>query len=235
MDNLILETIQQDVLGTLQATPSLRDAKIIADDAGDIEARVIRSLAPMSGGESLLSGLAIVVLQPEITDAEQNLPGPPGNISIEIQVIENVPVNRSPNGTGLRSSSAALEVLASLQLIQLGTVLLYADRDPVQPLPVKTGHVSHAVRLLARSPGLTSVRCAQVVPSIAEDAITLTTATPEAVIRYTTDGSYPAAPHSPIYTDPFDAPPAGTVIRAAATAAGHTPSDLLEFTLTESE
>jgi hypothetical protein len=234
MSNDLLEVLQADVLGVLQSVPGISAAKLLADNEGDIEARVMKALAPMSGGESLLSGLAIVVLLPEVTEAEDNMPGPPFTVRVEVQVIEQVMINRSSTGTGVRSSQAAMEILRALHLHQIGAQLLYSDRDPIQPLPVKAGHVSHAVRLLVRSSGLlTPARVSPVTASLADDTLTLTTATSGAVIRYTTDGSYPAAPHANLYTEAIPAPESGTFIRAVATAPALNPSDLLEFNITE--
>lgn len=72
-----------------------------------------------------------------------------------------------------------------------------------------------------------------VTSSVAADPLlTLTCGTPAAAIRYTTDGSYPA-PAATLYTAPFAAPAAGTVIRAAAYVTGQPPGDVLEFTVTD--
>lgn len=232
--NDLLEVLQADVLGVLHSVPGISAAKILADNEGDIESRVIKALAPMSGGESLLSGLAVIVLLPEVTDSEENLPGPPFTVRLEVQVIEQVMLNRSTSGTGVRSSQAAMEILHALHHHHIGPHLLVSDRDPIQPLPVKQGHVSHAVRLLLRSNGLLSpARVSPITPALVEETLTLTTPTEGAVIRYTTDASYPAAPHANLYTEAIPTPAVGTLIRAVATAADLNPSDLLEFTITE--
>jgi hypothetical protein len=54
-------------------------------------------------------------------------------------------------------------------------------------------------------------------------SVAITDATPNAVIHYTKDGS-PLTEVSPIYFLPISSLPSGTVVRAMATATGHTPS-----------
>lgn len=66
-----------------------------------------------------------------------------------------------------------------------------------------------------------------------EMQLSLTTATPGAAIRYTTDGTYPTPSNGTLYTAPVTGLLAGTEVRAAAYAAGLNPSDCLEFTVTE--
>lgn len=234
MNNLLLETLQSDTYGVLRACPALAAANIIKDDEGDIEAKVKVALASMSGGETNQCGLAIIVMLPEVTTADENLPGPPLHPRVELQVIEQVTMNRGGNGTGMRSSQAALEALNALQLMAFGLVVLYAEKDPIQPIPVKAGHVSHAVRLVARAGALsTTERVRPITPSLDNDEITLVTETPDAEVRYTTDGSYPSQDSGTLYDNPFSAPAVGTTIRAVATAEEANPSDLLIFTITE--
>jgi len=157
----LLEDLQADVLGTLLAVPSLALAKTIADDHGDIEADVERMLGTMTGEEKI--GLAIVILRPEVVSTEKNLPGPPLRLKIEIQVVENVLMNRDEtNGTQKRSSAAALQVLAALHLHSFGNCLLYSDKEPVKPIPVKPGFVSDAVTLFADFAGISAAKTGQV-------------------------------------------------------------------------
>ena len=63
-------------------------------------------------------------------------------------------------------------------------------------------------------------------------SLTLTTATPGASIRYTTDGSYPTPTNGTLYTAPFPPPAVGTTVRAAAYKTGLNPGDCLEFNIT---
>lgn len=165
--NQLLETLQADVLGVLQNTPALALANLLADNEGDIEARVVKALSTLTptGGKN---GLAVVVLLPEVVESDRNLPGPPLTVKVEIRVLENVLFNRAAaTGTLMRSSQAALTVLSALQLRHLGHSLLVAEKDPLTPVEVKKGHVSHAVTLYAKFRGLVTPRPSQVQVSLA--------------------------------------------------------------------
>lgn len=150
----LLEMLQADVCAILKNTPALATANVLADNQGDIEARVIKAFgtSTATGGKC---GLILVVLLPEVTEAEANLPGPPLRVKVEIRVIESVSINRSATkGTLIRSSQAALHALGALHQQVLGSHALYAEKDPLTPVDVKPGHVSHAVTLYARANGL---------------------------------------------------------------------------------
>jgi hypothetical protein len=152
MTSDLLEILQADVTALLKAVPALSDAVILADNEGDIEAKVVRALGTLTGAKN---GLAAVVLLPEITESDANLPGPPLTVEIEIQTIEAVTINRQAGkGTELRSSQAALITLNALHLQSLGGCSLYSERDPITPVKVKPGYVSHAVKLKLRANGL---------------------------------------------------------------------------------
>jgi hypothetical protein len=236
--NDLLEVLQADITAILLATPALSYAVILSDDDGDIEAKVARALGPLKGGPTSKQGLVIVTLLPEVTTAEENLPGPPLLVRCEIRVLENVLANRSSIGTGQRSSQAALAILGALHHHSLGSHALYAEKNPIEPVEVKPGHVSHAITLFARSNGLQGPgKCAAVDVAMSEGGVTtlttLTTLTAGAAIYYTTDGSYPSATSGTLYTAPFAAPAVGTSIRAAAYAPGLNPGDCLQFTIQE--
>jgi hypothetical protein len=149
----MLEVLQDDVFQVLKSVPGLALANVLKDDEGDIDATVAKSLATLTttGGKR---GLAVIVLRPQVVTAEKNLPGPAMTVQIDIQCIEHVLFNRdATNGTLKRSSQAALNVLAGLHLRGLGDLTLFAQKDPIKPVPVKKGHVSEAVTLFANTAG----------------------------------------------------------------------------------
>jgi len=329
--NDLLEILQADITAILTATPELADAVVLADNEGDIEAKVARALAAIQGGPTAKRGLAVVVLLPEVTETEQNLPGPPLLVRCEIRTIEHVLVNRGTGGTGLRSSQAALATLAALHHHSIGPNILFAENDALTPVEVKPGHVSHAVTLFHRAnglqgPGKVAAVQAQVTqgpqtglsvvingitipmtesavvngrvsyvgaygetlrlvetfgslgwkweslgsdpggnPSTYQawyatpgdvpleeaagwhgfsgtgtfeiifpgEVMTLTCATAGASIRYTTDGSYPTPGNGTLFSAPFAAPDAGTLVRAAAYKTGLNPGDCTDILITE--
>ncbi len=227
MSDLILEQIQGDILGALKATPGLVNAMILSANDGDIEGEVTRKLSTLTGTQL---GLALVVLLPELTESESNLPGPVMEGFIEVQVIEAVTINRSASGTGIRASTAALRALGALHHLRVGNYSLFAKRNPLEPLAGKKGIVTFIVRLFFQNLGADPVEKVSPV-TIAEDAavITLSTATSGADIYYTLDGSYPGASNdeATLYAAPITILEDAT-LRAAAFLSPLNPSDISE-------
>jgi hypothetical protein len=223
----MLEILQADVTALLKNVPALADAVILADNEGDIESKVVRNLAPLTGSKR---GLAVVVLLPEITETETNLPGPPVTVEIEIQTIEAVTINRQANaGTGLRSSQAAMIVLNALHHHNTGTCGIYAENDPVTPVKVKPGYVSHAVKLKVAGGMQGPGKPAQVTAEETDDVVYLSCATAGASIWYTIDGSYPTPANGTEYVGGISDLTPGTVLRAAAYKTGLNPGDVTEI------
>ena len=82
-------------------------------------------------------------------------------------------------------------------------------------------------------------KCAPVVSSVASgtyadaQSVTLTCTTDSAVIYYTDDGTIPSATNGDPYAAPIAcADPSNTCIKAVATKAAHTNSDILELYIT---
>lgn len=174
--NQLLEILQADVYAVLKNTPGLALANVISDNEGDIEAKVGKALSTLTetGGKN---GLAVVVLLPEIIEAEANLPGPPFVAKVEIRTLEYVLINRAAaSGSLVRSSQAALSVLSALHLRHLGHCLLAAEKDPVAPVEVKKGHVSHAVTLTARYNGLVTSKPLGVAASMSASGLSVSVA-----------------------------------------------------------
>jgi hypothetical protein len=149
-----LETLQADVLAILRATPSLAGVNIIAEDDGDMEAKIMRGLGTLKGGSTHKAGSVAVVMLPAITEAEANLPGPPLTVSVKVQVIEQSIINRAAAGSGVRSSEGALRVLNALHHHGLAYAALFAGANPVEPVDVKKGYLSHMVSLTLQFRGL---------------------------------------------------------------------------------
>lgn len=147
----VLETMQADILGMLENTPSLK-GHVFKDNEGDFQSRLEKSLGTKTAGSTGKRGLAIIVLQVDVTEAEKNLPGPPLKLRVRVLMIENIVVNRSATkGTLQRSSQAAVNVLSTLQLSGFGGYSVYADKGPIAPQTVPDGLSSHLVTLYVPS------------------------------------------------------------------------------------
>jgi hypothetical protein len=125
---------------------------VFKDDEGDFNSRLEKSLGTKTAGSTGKRGLAIIVMQVDVTEAEKNLPGPPLKMRVRVLVIENIVINRSATkGTLQRSSQAALNIFNTLQLSGLGAHTLYGDKSPVAPQTVPEGLSSHMVTLYVQS------------------------------------------------------------------------------------
>lgn len=228
MDTL-LENLEADTYGILRATASLADAQIVRADEGLTEADVAQMLVTLSGTEK--QGLGIVILQAEIDSAERNQPGPPVRAVLSIQVIESVIINRGTSGTGIKASKAALRVLNTLHHQRLGNRQLYAEKKPVEPLPMPDGLVSYTVTLYAEANGGTTTgRVRQLEFSLDEDGkLVIESATAGAAIYYTDDGTFPGASNATaiLYSGPITITEDFT-LRACAFLSPLLPSDISE-------
>lgn len=150
----ILESMQSDILGLLKNAPKIK-GHVLKDNEGDFESRLEKALGTKTAGSTGKRGLAIIVLQVEVTEAEKNLPGPPLQLRARVLVIENIVVNRSvAKGTLQRSSQAALNILSVLHLAGFGGYSIYADKNPIAPQNSPDGISSHIITLFCRVNGL---------------------------------------------------------------------------------
>ncbi len=151
-----LNILQTDVEAILKSTPALKDAVILSEDLGDLEAAIVAKIASRNPGETGKSGLGIVVLPVEVVDAESNLPGPPLKVRVKVQMIEHYVTNRDvTTGTRLKTDAACLHALGALHHQGMGGHALYAERNPISWLKVRPGFGSHVLTLYCRANGLT--------------------------------------------------------------------------------
>lgn len=225
-----LDVLQADVAAVLRAVPALAHASIIKDDEGDLDAKVTRALEIWKDNPAGRRGLVLIVLRPEVTDSESNLPGPVMEVAAKVQVIEQVMWNRDPNrGANLSSSQAAITVLSALHLRSFGNRSLYARRNPITSLPVTPGHLSRLVTLQGVSDGIIEDRPPSVTATWddGEDTLTLTAGGSDEIF-YSTDGTFPSSR----YTAPLENLATGTRVRAAAWTEAQGFGDVLNLTLT---
>lgn len=229
----LLETLQADVLAVLQNTPSLPVGHLFADNEGDLESRLEKSLGTKISGAEGRRGICIMVMPIEVAAAEKNLPGPPLELRIKISITENILRNRNATrGTLMKSSQAALNVLGALHLRQIGAHCLYGDANPITPVRITDGLSVHIVTLFCAANGVAvTAKPAPVVSALdGDDSLVLTCATSGAEIYYTTDGSYPCPANGTLYAAPIADLEDATFIRFAAYAANLNPGDEASLT-----
>lgn len=234
MTTEILERLQADVFAILSATPDLRRVNILAEDEGDMESQILQYLGKQKEGSPNRSGLVAVVMLPEISSAEKNLPGPPMVTSVQVQLIEQPLINRADGGTRIRSSVAAVTVAQALHHQVLGACVIYArPSKPIEVVDVRKGFLSHMFHAEVYLPGIEGSSKPSAVSSTMDEEgiLTLACSTENAQIRYTTNGSYPGE-RAHYYSSPIAGLQAGTTIRAAAYALGMNPGDVTEILIT---
>jgi hypothetical protein len=230
----ILERLQADVFAILSATPDLRRVNILVEDEGDMESQIVQKLANLIEGSPNRRGLVAVVMLPDISSAEKNLPGPHMNAAIKVQIIEQPIMNRNDGGTRIRSSVAALTVAQALHHQVIGSCIIHArGNNPIEVVDVKKGYLSHMFHAEVYLPGIVGSSKPAAVTSAMDDEgiLTLACTTENSQIRYTTNGAYPGE-RALYYSTPIPGIPAGTTIRAAAYAPGMNPGDVTELLIT---
>jgi len=160
-------------------------------------------------------GLGAIVMRLLARDREQRFPSaaafleataPQRPASRPVTVVEKPtkPLPEEPTSTSKRSGSSVWVIAAILIAVCLGiwAAMRYSQSTTATATPVLSPPSGTYAQ--ARS-------------------ITITDATPNAVIHYTKDGS-PPTEASPTYFFPITSLPSGAVVRAMATADDHTPS-----------
>jgi serine/threonine-protein kinase len=160
-------------------------------------------------------GLGAIVMRLLAREREQRFPSaaafleataPHRPESRPVTVVEKPtePLPEEPTFTSKRSGSLVWVIAAILIAVCLGiwAALRFSQSTAATAIPVLS------------PPGGTYTQAR---------SVTITDATPNAVIHYTKDGS-PPTEASPTYFFPITSLPSGAVVRAMATADGHTPS-----------
>lgn len=232
----ILENLQEDIVAVLREVEGLQDAYIFTGSEKDLKTKLERTFATRKNSANGKRGLGIHVLPLEAGVEDENLPGPLLEVRAEIVCIEALQINQGANGTGVSSSAAALRTLKALHHRLFDDKALYPDKRAIRPFPVDDGLEGRVVTMIMRNVGdEVQEKVAPVDASIDQNpphALTLTTATPDAQIYYTTDGSYPSKDKT-LYEDPIEGLEIGTSLRTAAYKDGLLPSNSTKIILTE--
>lgn len=200
------------------------------DDSGEpvvgrsnmIEEHIEQALGGMAfkGGKC---GIVAIVMLPDVQPVSAQSQGPAMEFTVIVRIIEDRLFNESDTGTGISSARMALHTVQLLnQRSILGLHGLAVDAQKMlEEISLPEDRKAHEVRLkVSLSPQLLPRVDKPVVTQAAGD-ITLTCSTPDSVIYYTTDGSFPGPvnPTAVIFENYLDA---STVqrLRVAAYAAG---------------
>lgn len=173
------------------------------------------------------SGAAVYALMPTADATDLDAPGPRLDNAITFRCQELPAINMGSNGTRKSCEELAIRVLQVLHHFNPGKGnVLYAAPDVWTPSAAADPKVTIDVKLMQKSGLPHYQKCTPVTIAAAGLIVTLTCATPGAVMRYSIDDSYPTL----TYTAPFTLPAAATV-RAAAHTTDLQQSDLRELSV----
>lgn len=210
----------------------LADESRLPDETLAIE--VLAYTTPREGGDGRI-GAGIIVEKPGFEVGSPNLPGPEGDLTLEILVLEDRITNLGPTeGTQLAADQICQTIMDALHWQQFeGFGQMFCDRAAMTEAKDFQPLIAYRLRFRLRMPRGQTAKVAQ--PTITEDngSITLACATTDAQIYYTTDESFPGRSNSAaiLYSEPFAAD-VDTVITVAAYKEGLTPSHVIQATVT---
>jgi hypothetical protein len=240
--------IQKDILGALQADEVIGTRKGVAVEPGDVEDALERKVKTAIGaGLDDHIGIGFLVLPiEEASDENPNIPGGPLKLTIRVQFVENVTLNRGPRGTGLPCrvwtalAEKVLKLYTPVGLTQnlVPAVPTISEFTPDRDSSLRVGQVTFYTAEADFRPWFKvnrpqiSVSGAGVSPASPNSyqltgTATVTVAAPGAdMIFYTTDGSHPYEGNAAAqpYTAPVQIVGPG-LFRARAFARGKAGSD----------
>ena len=241
----LLQRIQTDCAARLRSADYFSNVNVIvfrprikADGTAltvpSLQAEIDNSLSAViqTGGKA---GLAAVVYMPAFNVPEPNIPGPQGEITFTVRVMEDTLINSGALGTGKSCEDCALNVLNTLHYTELGGAARTIIAAPKSLYPVgaidKTGQrIAIDTQFITAFGIKAGSQCGNPVIGGTQSATTLTSGTAGASIYYTLDGSYPWSGNTAavLYSAPF-AITSGQKLRAAATKPGASlrPSDVI--------
>jgi hypothetical protein len=171
------------------------------------------------------AGCGILVEMPSLRVLHPGVSGPPGSLEISCAILEEPNLNFAvPAGSFQSAESVSRLVLDSSHLwSDAGIGVMSASREAIQPVEdFGPGLVAYRVRWALQETKTQIPRAAAPAASVDPDTqlLTVSCGTAGAQICYTLDHSFPG-PGNPLalfYAAPVPAPPAGTLLRAAAYA-----------------
>ena len=210
-------------------------ARLLADESRlpdeTLAAEVMAYITPRNGRV----GAGIIVEPPGFEVGHPNLPGPEGDLTIELLVLEDRITNLSPSeGTGLPADQICQTIMDALHWQQFeGFGQMFCDRSAMVPAKDFQPLDAYRIKFRLRMPRSQTEKVQQPVITELSGAITFSCSTSDAQIYYTLDQSYPGRsnPAALLYAATFNVD-VGTVINAAAYKDGLTPSHMIQATTT---
>lgn len=234
-----LELLQRDLALRLESDPYFADIAVVVgrprekESFATIQQRVDQALSGLvlKAGRG---GVSVMVLMPTGDAIDTNAPGPRLDFTVAVRVQELPVINMGNIGTRKSVEEVALRVLQLGHLFNPGRGnVLVAAGDAFTPRDDFEPKITVEVRFTQKSGVAALPKVARPSINYAVPTVTLSCATPAAVLRYTLDGSLPGAanPSSVTYAAPF-ALTASTTLRVAADLSDYAQSDCVQSALT---
>ncbi|MDB6108331.1 MAG: hypothetical protein JWR69_81 [Pedosphaera sp.] len=223
----VMDLLPGELAARLEADAFFADIPVTVVEKGNLKAEMARREALNIAKVDGKRGAAVLVLQIVADDDYPNLTGGPLTLKPAFHVIENVEMNNDERGTKKSARRIARRIINVLKNFGMHGLVkpLSADKPAIEPFsPDDLGKnmVGYQVNMKCLEGAQETINVVQ-PPVIAAAAtatpqFTLTCPTPNAVIYYTLDDSYPSANNDQAlpYTDPVDIPAAGVTVRACA-------------------
>lgn len=224
-----LQRFQLDVAARLEGAAFFANVPVFifrpraALTAAQIQDRINAALGALTT-QNGKAGLCATVLMPLLDTQKQDLPGPYFHLKCTVRVQENVIVNMGGNGVQIACEDAAIAVAQTMHLWMPGGVagIVRCAPETIAPNLTFAGLVTYDVQLESELELECLPKTAQPFLTDSGGNIAIACSDGSAAIYYTTDGTAPWAGNgyypttAASYAGPFAAPPAGTLIRAAA-------------------
>jgi hypothetical protein len=235
---MTLQQFQLDIAARLEAAAFFVDVPVLvyrarsAMTAAQIQDQINAALGALTA-QNGKAGLCITIMMPQLSTREQELPGPYLHMACKVRVQENVMVNMGEGGTQIACEDAAIAVAQTLHLWTPGGTagIIRVAENTIVPVEIVEGYVTYDVAMESDLDLACLAKTPQPLISASGELISIACANPAAAIYYTLDGTLPWSgnglyPSSATnYTNPFSVT-AGTMVRAAAYAAGEVGSDV---------
>jgi hypothetical protein len=193
-----LEQLQQNAFDRLANDLSMATVVVLSEKKGDRTADLAQTLASNTkkGG---LKGAVVLVCGPFFDVDHMAAPGPRIEPSFYVRCIERPITNRGTGGTGISAEQLAINVVQLLHNYIMQDLYVTTTAHRGDPVIYEGGEREYTVTIKTSLQLSPLSKCAMpFISGNSETQVTITCATPGAIIYWTTDGSYPCPgnPHA---------------------------------------
>jgi hypothetical protein len=188
--NDIMENIQDDVFGRINADAPLANVVVLEERKGIYTNDILQVLGTQTnrGG---LKGACVVVEMPYFTVSKPDATGPRLDMEMGVRCLEKPLVNRAPGGSGVKAEPLTIRVLQLLHHFLVTDKPITLVAKSIAGIQYESGEREYALKFGCMLQLEALVKLAS--PTIIANGLNVTVTGPAgASIYYTIDGSYPA-------------------------------------------